>query len=98
MQLNCTVVLFTVKSCVKAAAYVQFFDFSGWLMHSSCAIISSIHSAKHACRVNISHTMHNKMSQLQAAAIIQERLMRRHAVAKVRLLFKGSFCTRLRYM
>ena len=40
------------------------------------------------------YNAHNKMSQVQAAAIIQERLMCRRAVAKVRLLFEGGFYSR----
>ena len=62
------------------------------LMCSSCAIISSTHSAKHACRHSTSvcsirdfpYNKLNKKSLLQAAATIQERL-----------LFKGGFYTRL---
>ena len=39
------------------------------------------------------YNTHNKMSHLQATAIIRERLTCRHAVAKVRLLFKSGFYT-----
>ena len=76
-------------------------------MCSSCAIISSIHSAEHACRNSTSvcsihdfpYNKLNKKSLLQAVATIRERLMCRHAVAKhaasIRewLLFKGGFYT-----
>ena len=48
-------------------------------------IVSSIH--------DLLYNTHNKMLQLQAAAIIQERLMCRHAVAKAWLLFKGGLYT-----
>ena len=49
-------------------------------------IVCSIH--------DFPYNTHNKMSPLQAAAIIQERLMCRHAVAKVRLLFESSLYSR----
>ena len=70
-------------------------------MCSSCAIISSIHSAEHACWDSTSAcyihdfpcNTHNKKSHLQAAATIPEQLMCRHAVAKVRLLFKLLYNT-----
>ena len=76
------------------------------LMCSSCGIISSIHSAEHAYRNLTSvcpihdfpYNKLNKGSLLQAAATIRERLMCRHAVAKVRLLFRGGFLYKtLRY-
>ena len=41
------------------------------------------------------YNTHNIKAQLQAAAMIQERRMRRQAVAKVRLPFKGGFYTRV---
>ena len=58
------------------------------LMRSSCAIISSIHSAEHACSDSTSvfsihdfpFNTHHKRSNLQAMTAIQERLMCRHAV------------------
>ena len=40
------------------------------------------------------YNTHNKKSNLQDVATIRERLTCRHAVAKVWLLFKGSFYTR----
>ena len=72
------------------------------LMCSSCEIISSVHSAEHACRNLTSvcpihdfpYNKLNKGSLLQAAATIRERLMCRHAVAKVRLLFDHGFYSR----
>ena len=106
--------LHIVKSCIKAAAFVHFFStfHVGFYTRQayiqdrimcSCTIISSIHSAEHACSNSTSvcsihdfpYNKHNKKSLLQATATIRERLMCRHAVAKVRLLFKGDFYTRL---
>ena len=65
-------------------------------------LFSSIHGAEHACRGSTSvcfthdfpYNTQNKVSQLQAAAVIRERLMCRHAVAKVRLLFESGFYSR----
>ena len=53
-------------------------------------IVCSIH--------DFPYNTHNKMSQLQAAAIIQEQLMCRHAVAKVRLLFESGFYSRVAFI
>ena len=72
------------------------------LLCSSCAVISSIYSAEQACRNStflcsihdFPYNKLNKKSLLQAAATIQERLMCRHAVAKVRLLFESGFYSR----
>ena len=69
-------------------------------------IISSIHSAEHACRNSTSmcsihdfpYNKHNKKSLLQAAATIRERLMCRHAVAKVQLLFGIGFHSRAAFV
>ena len=97
----------TVKSCIKAAVYVQFFHVSGRLLYKTglCAAVVQLLAAYTVQSMHAestpyvlymtSHTIHNKMSQLQAATIIEERLMCRHAVAKVQLLFKGGFYTRL---
>ena len=81
------VVLSTVKSCIKAAAYVRFFAFSGRLVIKTgiCATVvlfSSIHSAEHACREStfvspihdFPYNTHNKMSQLQAALLFKSGL------------------------
>ena len=75
-------------------------------MCSSCAIISSIHSAEHACRNSTSvcsihdfpYNKLNKKSLLQAAATIRERLMRGHAVANVWLLFGSGFYSRAAFI
>ena len=75
-------------------------------MCSSCEIISSIHSAEHTCRNSTSvcsihdfpYNKLNKKTLLHAAAIIRERLMCRHAVAKVRLLFESSFYSRAAFV
>ena len=89
----------TVKSCLKAVAFSTFR--AGYytrhayihdrLICNSCAIISSIHSAEHACRTltsvcSIHDFPYNKLykkSLLRATATIRERLMCRYAVAKV---------------
>ena len=68
------------------------------LMCSSCAIISSIHSAKHAYRNSTfvcsihdyPYNKLNKNSLLQAAATIRERHICRHAVAKCRFYSRAT--------
>ena len=71
-------------------------------MCSSCAIISSLHSAEHACRNSTSvcsihdfpYNKLNKKSLLQAAA----DGMCRHAVAKVWLLIESGFYPRAAFI
>ena len=76
------------------------------LMCSSCATISSMHSAEHACRDStvmcsihdFPYNTHHKKSRLQAAATIRERLICWHAVAKVWLLVESGFYSRAAFI
>ena len=54
-------------------------------MHAGIQSVCSIH--------DFPYNKRSKKSLLQAAATIRERLMCRHAVAKVRLLFESGFQT-----
>ena len=78
------------------------------LMCSSCAIISSIHSAEHAYRnstfvCSIHDFPYNKLNKyslfnLKATANIRERHMCRHAVAKVQILFESNLYSRAAFV
>ena len=82
-------------------AYIQ-----NRLMCSSCAIISSIHSAEHAyrnstfvCSIHdFPYNKLNKNSLLKAAATIRERHICRHAVAKVQILFESDLYSRATFV
>ena len=75
-------------------------------MCSSCAIISSIHSAEHAyrnstfvCSIHdFPYNKLNKNSLLQATATIRDRHMCRHAVAKVQIIFESDFYSRATFV
>ena len=88
---------------------MHFFDFSGRLLYETglCAAVvqllvaytvQSMHAGiQHQHLYMTSHTINSIKScfcKPQATATIQKRLMRRHEVAKVRLLFKSSFYSR----
>ena len=76
------------------------------LMCSSCAIISSIHSAEHAyrnstfvCSIHdFPYNKLNKNSFLKATATIRERHMCRHAVAKVQILSESDLYSRAAFV
>ena len=61
--------------------------------------VQSMHAGiQHPCVPYMtSRTIHTKKSYLQAAATIQERLMCRYSVAKVRLQFESGICSRVAF-
>ena len=79
------IIPYTVKSCIKAAAYVHFFDFSGRLLYETglCAAVVQLLAAytvqsmyagiQHPCVLYMtSHTINSIKSHfLQAAATIR---------------------------
>ena len=59
---------------------------------AACTVQSMNARIQHSCALYMtSHTIYNKMSHLHTAATIRKWLLCRHAVAKVRLLFRAAY-------